>query len=190
MGQLLTEGLAGGCSDRRGFSDAEREEAKLQAAATLVEQGELSHAARVLRSTGLAPGDDTTLQQLRDHSLRPPTLQQPLPREACEYAPAAPIQLDRDVLASALQSARRGLSPGLGGTRYEYLKLCLEDETAMLLLTTACERIAQGDLPPAIAEAMRMSQLTALKKTGGRVRGVAAGDTYRRLVGKVLARQV
>ena len=88
-----------------------------------------------------------------------------------------------------MQSARRGLSPGLGGTRYEYLKLCLEDETAMLLLTTACERIAQGDLPPAIAEAMRMSQLTALKKTGGRVRGVAAGDTYRRLVGKVLARQ-
>ena len=43
--------------------------------------------------------------------------------------------------------------------------------------------------PPQVIEAMRLSQLTALQKLNGKVRGVAAGDTMRRLVGKALARQ-
>ena len=36
---------------------------------------------------------------------------------------------------------------------------------------------------------MRLSQLTAILKESGRVRGISAGDTLRRLVGKCLARQ-
>eukprot|EP00973_Karenia_brevis_P041127 5690481-Karenia_brevis.AAC.1 len=36
---------------------------------------------------------------------------------------------------------------------------------------------------------MKISKLTALLKDNGRVRGIAAGDTSRRLVSKTIARQ-
>eukprot|EP00973_Karenia_brevis_P022200 3055849-Karenia_brevis.AAC.1 len=36
---------------------------------------------------------------------------------------------------------------------------------------------------------MGLSQITALLKDNGRIRGIAAGDTFRRLVSKTLARQ-
>ena len=86
-------------------------------------------------------------------------------------------------------AARRSLSPGHGGTWYEHLKVLLEDDAGMELLTSACERIAQGNVPNQVAEAMRMSRLTALQKSNGKVRGVAAGCTFRRLVGKALSKQ-
>ena len=98
------------------------------------------------------------------------------------------LQLDRALFATTLQELRKGLSPGLGGTRYEYLKLCLEDPLALQVLTDIIEIIANGHLPPAISHAMRLSGLTALRKNNGRVRGIAAGDTYRRLASKILAK--
>jgi hypothetical protein len=170
-------------------SAEEKQEAMCRAVTALVEQGELSHAARVLKSAGLAPGSPETLAQLRDPNLRPQELRTPLPDGVASFVPLAGLRLDAGLLAAALQGARRGLSPGLGGTRYEHLKVCLDDETSMELLSFVCERLAQGDVPQTIIDAMRMSRLTALRKNNGRVRGVAAGCTFRRLVGKVLAKQ-
>ena len=56
----------------RAFSEAEAFQAKLRAATALIEKGELSHAARVLKSAGLAPGNTDTLRQLTDPQCRPP----------------------------------------------------------------------------------------------------------------------
>ena len=170
-------------------SNEEAEEARLNAATALAERGELSHAARVLRSTGLAPGTPQTLAELCDNTLRPQELQTPLPPEPLQYQPQSPVVLDRTQFAWVLQEARRGLSAGLGGTRNEYLQLCLESETALDLLTDVAEVLARGRVPEPVVAAMAMSQLTALRKPNGRVRGICAGDTFRRLVAKCLARQ-
>jgi hypothetical protein len=67
--------------------------------------------------------------------------------------------------------------------------VCLDDETSMELLSVVCERLAQGNVPQTIIDAMHMSSLTALQKNNGTVRGVAAGRTSRRLVGEGLAKQ-
>ena len=141
------------------------------------------------RSSGIAPGNARTLIELRDPARRPPSLHEPLPAGAVAYTPAVPVRLDADLFAKVLQSTRRGLSPGLCGIRYEHLKLCLEDDGALELLIDAAEHIAQGDVPETILQAMRLSQLTALSKPNGKVRGVAAGDTLRRLAGTILARK-
>jgi hypothetical protein len=127
-------------------ADEERE-ARQRAATALVEQGELSHAARVLKSPGLAPGTEATLLQLRSPSLRPQALMSPLPVQALSHAPSDAVKIDRQILAAALQSARRGLSPGLGGTRYEFWTPCLEDDAAIQLLAEACEHVDQSDMP-------------------------------------------
>ena len=97
----------------------------------LVESGELSHAARILRSSGLAPGNAQTLQELSNPELRPQERLDDLPPEAINYQPAVPLRLDRDLFARTPQQARKGLSAGLGGTRNEYLKLCLEDNDSL-----------------------------------------------------------
>ena len=162
-------------------------EAKLRAASALAERGELSHAARMLKSTGLAPGTRATLDELR--SQRPQALRDPLPPEVSEYQPQEVVRLDADIFTAVLRETRKGLSAGLGGTRNEYLRLCLEDDAALKLLLTTAEFVAQGNLPPVVQDAMRLSQLTAILKESGRVRGISAGDTLRRLVGKCLARQ-
>jgi len=99
------------------------------------------------------------------------------------------VRLDADIFTAVLRETRKGLSAGLGGTQNEYLKLCLEDDAALKLLLAAAELVAQGDLPEVVQDAMRLSQLTAILKESGRVRGISAGDTLRRLVGKCLARQ-
>ena len=106
-------------------SAEEKHETMCRAVTALVEQGELSHAARVLKSAGLAPGSPETLAQLRDPNLRPQELRTPLPDGVASFVPLAGLRLDAGLLAAALQGARRGLSPGLGGMRYEHFKVCL-----------------------------------------------------------------
>ena len=68
--------------------------------------------------------------------------------------------------------------------------LRLEDDAALKLLLAAAGPVAKGDLPKVVQDAMRLSQLTAILKESGRVRGISAGGTLRCLVGKCLARQV
>ena len=90
------------------------------------------------------------------------------PVQGLSHAPPDTVKLDRQIFAAALKSARCGLSPGLGGTRYEFLKACLEDDTAIELLAEACEHVAQGDMPQDIVDAMRLSRSTALRKAGAK----------------------
>ena len=107
------------------------------------------------------------------------------------FWPAEPnsLRFDRDLFASVLRETRRGLSASLSGGRNEFYKLCLEDEEALDSLTDVAECIARGLVPPAIRAALALSQLTAILKTNGKVRGIAAGDALRRLVEKTLAKQ-
>ena len=81
------------------------------------------------------------------------------------------------------------MSSGLGGGRYEYLKLVLDDDVGFQLFFCVCEKFPNGDIPSDVVGALKFSKLTALRKNNGKVRGVSAGDILRRLVSKVLARQ-
>ena len=81
------------------------------------ERGKLSHAARMLKSTGLAPGTQATLDELRGQ--RPQALRDPLPPEVSEYQPREAVRLDADIFTAVLRETRKRLSAGLGGTRNE-----------------------------------------------------------------------
>ena len=100
-----------------------------------------------------------------------------------------PVTLDKGVFATVLRESRKGLSGGLWGARYEYFKSCLEDDTALDVLYDVAQRVARAEIPTTIRDAMLFSSLTAILKPNSRVRGISAGDTFRRLVAKTLARQ-
>ena len=157
----------------RQLQEAAELEARVRAATALVEVGELSHAARVLRSPGLASGNADTLVELRDLDRRPPNLQTALPPDAVNFQPRAPLRVDPEVFANVLLTARRGLAAGPSGQRYEYLKLALEDDASLDALTDVASLLAQGRVPTDAVDALALSQLSTLKKSNGRVRGIA-----------------
>ena len=190
-GELLTASHNSTPTRRRPPAQSQEQEHQkvIADARRLIANGELSHAARLLRSKGVAPGTLETLNKLTDPRLRPPEQLRPIPDEVLSYRPEAPVELDRDLFARNLRTTRRGLSPGLGGTRNEHLKLALEDTTCLDDLTNVAQHVAEGDLPPQIAEAMRMCKLTAITKNATKIRGLNAGDSFRRLVARTLAQQ-
>ena len=106
------------------------EEKRIAKAIQLIHEGELSHAARVLQSMELAPGTEATYAELCDEILRPQNPAEPLPDGLPEFAPARPVDLDKRVFGDVLRQSRRGQSSGLLGSRYEYYKVCLEDDAA------------------------------------------------------------
>ena len=73
--------------------------------------------------------------------------------------------------------------------RAEHLKPLLEDEGSMNALGFAATMYAQAGVPEEVAQALALARLTALKKEGGGVRGIATGDVFWRLVSRALAQQ-
>jgi len=71
-----------------------------------------------------------------------------------------------------LHRARRGAAPEPSGLTAEIAKILLEDPPA----TQVCGRLAQANVPPAIAQAFGLGRLVALQK---RSRGAGAvEETY------------
>ena len=91
-------------------------------------------------------------------------------------------------VAQALRTARRGTAAGLSGATCEHYKLLLDDAEALELFVHAANLLAAARVPADVAAAVGLSRLTVLRKPGGGVRGIATGDTFRRLVSRSLAR--
>ena len=97
--------------------------------------------------------------------------------------------LNDAAVAQALRTARRGTAAGLSGATCEHYKLLLDDAEALELFTHAAYLLVAAHVPASVAAAaLGLSRLTALRKPGGGVRGIATGDTFRRLVSRSLAR--
>ena len=72
--------------------------------------------------------------------------------------------------------------------RAEHLKLLLQDLTSVDLLAETATRLARAQVPADIADGLARTRLTAVRKTDGGVRGIATGDSFRRLVSRTLAK--
>ena len=160
----------------------------LEEACERVRQGQLSRARQALTAAALAPGTDETFRALSDPTRRPPSRRREMPAKVLSHEPAEAVTLSVQQVAESLRSAKRGSAPGLSGATVDHYKLLLDDPAALELLAFAVNCLARADVPPVIVQALSLSRLTALRKPGGGVRGIATGDVFRRLVSKVLAR--
>ena len=104
---------------RRGQQTKSVEETTTKAQ-SLIGMGELSHAAGLLTSPGVAPGSDATLDQLQNRDLRPENPVIPIPDAVSGVNSPGPGFLDWDIFAKVLRTSRKGLSAGMWGARYEY----------------------------------------------------------------------
>ena len=150
---------------------------------------EISRARVHLTSSGVAPGTEETLQELTDPELRPNRPTEEIPSWCHRHVPATAFTLKQDELLAALRSAGRGSAQDLSGTRYEHLRVLIEDEALWGVFAAFAQAFARAQVPDDVMQALRLGRMTALKKEGGRIRGIVAGSVLRRLVGKAVARQ-
>ena len=88
--------------------------------------GELSRAARVLTSSGLAPTSDTTISRLATkHSPRVKDVQAPMQGDL------GSIHITVSQLSTAILSSPRGSSPGPSGWRYEHIRVLLQNSITL-----------------------------------------------------------
>ena len=62
------------------------------------------------------------------------------------------------------------------------------DADGLELLAYAASALAKARVPPVVSAALALARMTALRKPDGGVRGIAAGDVFRRLVSRALAK--
>ena len=71
----------------------------------------------------------------------------------------------------------------------EHLRPLLDDWSSMQLVKAA-EIFARAEIPESVVQIVKMGRLTALSKPDGGVRGIVAGDVFRRLVARTMAKQL
>lgn len=132
---------------------------KRAAALRFVHCGELSRAARVLNSSGLAPETDETVSKLAN--------KHPSRLSAVNFSvdsPSEGILISKISFMKALLNAPRGSGTGLSGWRFEHPKVLADNALTCDGLHVACSAIAKGTLPDSITTLISTSRLIAIPK--------------------------
>ena len=156
----------------------------------LVGFGELSSVRQALQAADLAPCTENARRLLTDRNKRPPELLDPIPVEVANHVPPVPFALDEDRFFKNMRVAKRGAAGGPSGMTAEHLRLLMDSPRDMKLFFKLAERLARGEVSDVIIQTIRMGRMTALRKAGGGVRGIVAGDIVRRLVARTMAQQL
>ena len=69
----------------------------------------------------------------------------------------------------------------------DHVRPLLESTRDTHLLFSVAELLAKGRVPIQVGHILRMGRMTALRKDGGGVRGIVAGEVIRRFTAKTIA---
>ena len=89
----------------RSRSRVDTVEKRVERAEALISMGEISAARHALEGSPVAPGNEDTLNALRDEERRPPVPRDPIPEENLRAVPARPFELDKDEFLYCLGTA-------------------------------------------------------------------------------------
>eukprot|EP00973_Karenia_brevis_P055719 7748744-Karenia_brevis.AAC.1 len=100
--ELLLEAAASGRGEQHGrqLDKEETEQRQLEQAEAKIKLREITRARVILTSSGLAPGNEETLNKLRE---RPTEQAVPIPANALHHAPSHPVSLKRTKMLAALR---------------------------------------------------------------------------------------
>ena len=114
--------------------------------------------------------------------------------QALEGAPLAPGTLRS--LDQLLDPVRHPAVPysllpeAIRNRTSEHLKSILENARDCELLFQVAQLFARARIPRKVLEGLRVGRLAAFQKPNGGVRGIVAGDVFRRLVARTIAQQL
>ena len=148
---------------RRHRPEDERRAAR---ALSLVQMGELSAGRQALQGAEVVPGNDRTLEMLRDPRKRPPRTRvgDEVPAEILEHMPDVPFQLDEQKFLTNLRNSRRGAAAGPSGMTSDHLRPVFDTLQDARLLYKLGEQFSRAETPDPIVAAIRLGRMTALLK--------------------------
>ncbi len=165
-----------------------------------IEDGDVRAAIRLASSDDcLVPINDATLNALRDkHPTRSITAASAwfsTSVSVTDVNASVPLSVTNEDVVAAIRSFPNGSAGGIDGLRPQHLKEMISSQCANGLqlincLTSFCNVVLDGKIPPAIQPVFCGASLFALSKKTGGIRPIAVGCTLRRLVAKVAARLV
>ena len=150
----------------------------LQKVESLVRMGQLHKASQILTSLGVADGTRDALRKLRKGRAQ---RRHGLSEETLGFIPMQPVCLDQKLCA------KKGLSVGLSGLRKEHLCAVCDCQETLDIMSRFASSVEKGLLRESSVEALRLARLN--KARPGKIRPIAAGDTFRGLVATTLAAQ-
>ena len=105
---------------RRSRTSADSVERRAERARILAAMGELSSARLALEGEAVAPGDQATLDSLRDRRRRPPEPQEPITPEVLNHRPEALFTLNSELFLHNLRKSKKGAAagPSCGGRSF------------------------------------------------------------------------
>jgi hypothetical protein len=153
--------------------------------------GHYTAAVRVLSSSGVAPYNDTTLEDLKAKH----------PFKSAPSFPDTPIDhhsliAPTAVVLDMIKSFPRGTSCGRDGLRAQHLLDCFSGAVVAISdelidsITQVVNLFLGGKCPRVLGEFIASAPLTPLIKPGGGIRPIAVGTVWRRLVSKVGASMI
>ena len=105
--------------------------------------------------------------------------------------PYTPITIDEAL--TALRSFRTGSSPGAMQIRVEFIREVADADASggfLANFVAALNVLQRGAAPPCVRASFAGAALSALEKKDGGTRPIAAGESLRRIIGKVLCARV
>ena len=96
--------------------------------------------------------------------------------------------MEPNLLENILHSTGRGCAPGFSGTRYEHIRVLLDDEADWAIAALFFQAYANAEVPEDISACIRLGRMTALRKDKQGVRGIVAGSIIRRISTRAVAK--
>ena len=161
-----------------------QDERRATRAFNFVQMGELSSRRQALEGEELAPGNEETLKELRKQVAIPRDAVPPVPRDAPIF------NLDERIFGRNVRSAKRGAAGGPSAMTTDHLRPLLESTRDLHNLFKVAELLARGQIPESTASTIRRGRMTTLRKDGGGVRGIVAGEVIRRVTARTIVQQL
>lgn len=156
--------------------------------------GDIRGAIRLLCSDDtVAPYNQSTIDSLLDkHPPHPEPLNFPVMPDVDEH----PAEATEEEILATISSFPPGSAGGLDGLRPQILKDLVgisTGDTGMKLVKTICsfaDVVLCGKVPDVVCPTLFGASLTALNKKSGGIRPIAVGNTWRRLVSKIVVTRI
>jgi hypothetical protein len=146
-----------------------------RAALRLVRCGELSRAAKLLTSPGLAPASPEVASKL---AAKHPARVKEIPNQANLPLPE-PIDLSSLLFFTTISKLPRGLGSGPSGWKFEHFRALVSKSTSAEMFFSVCNLVAKGSMPDVAAKLLSAARLIAIPKPNGDVRPIAVGECLR-----------
>ena len=167
-----------------------QEKRNARRAAALIQDGQLSRAAKALVSRGMDQSSAASKKEMEDKHPQadPPPVSEEEPSESAFTCSSRQVY-------DAIMSFKSGTAPGPSGLRAEHLKEAKgrgegRGAAALGSLTRLVNCMAAGSVSQEVAPFLFGANLFAVIKKSGGYRPVAVGDILRRLTSKVIMREV